>query len=476
LKSFIFQKNFTRVWIAVFVILFGCASYYKSNIKFQKHFEEGNLEKAAEILEKQKKTAEGKDRLLHFLSSGVVYQMLGEYGKSNDYFEKAYIYLEDFQKNYTLEAFSLLTNPMIKAYSGEDFETVLIHYYKALNYLQMAQFDEALVECRRINIKLNKLNDRYSKYKNRYKEDAFALNLMGIIYEASGEINDAFIAYRNAYKTYVNEYVSLFGVHPPEQLKKDLLRTAYLNGFKEELSKFEQDFGVNYEPQQVADGELIFFWHNGLGPVKDEWSINFAIVKGEGGIVNFVNQDAGFAFAYNTNNYHRNKSTDFGDLKAIRVAFPKYVTRQPYYDSAEIISGGKTYQLELAENVNDIAYKTLEDRMMREFSTALIRLAVKQLTEELVRKENENLGTILSLFNAATEKADTRNWQTLPFSISYARVPLKEGQNTVELMNYSSRGEGSEINFQFEVVKGQTLFHVFHALESLPIRNTALYN
>jgi len=476
LNLLIFQKNVIRIWIAVCIILWGCASYYKSNIKFQKHFEEGELEKAAEILEKQKKEAEGKDRLLHFLSSGVVYQMLGEYRKSNEYFEKAYIYLEDIQKNYTLEAFSLLTNPMIKQYSGEDFETVLIHYYKALNYLQLYQFDEALVECRRINIKLNKLNDRYSKHKNRYKEDAFGLNLMGIIYEASGEINDAFIAYRNAYETYINDYVSLFGVHPPEQLKEDLLRTAHLNGFREELLHYEQKFGINYEHQNVADSELIFFWHNGLGPVKDEWSINFAIVKGEGGIVNFVNRDAGFTFAYDTNKYYGKKSTDFGDLKAIRVAFPKYVTRQPYYDSAEIISGGKIYRLELAENINDIAYKTLEDRMMREFSTALIRLAVKQLTEELVRKENENLGTILSIINAATEKADTRNWQTLPFSISYVRVPLKEGQNTVELKNYSSRGEGSEISFQFEAEKGQTLFHVFHTLESLPIRSTVFYN
>ena len=91
-------------------------------------------------------------------------------------------------------------------YAGEDHELVLMHYFKALNFLRMNQFDEALVECRRINNKLNLLNDRYEKKKNRYRRDAFALNLMGIAYEASGDVNNAFIAYRNAYEAYDEDY------------------------------------------------------------------------------------------------------------------------------------------------------------------------------------------------------------------------------------------------------------------------------
>ena len=74
-------------------------------------------------------------------------------------------------------------------YKPEDFEVILVNFYKAMNYLQMDQMEEALVEVRKINIKLNELNDKYPDYKNRYQRDAFAHLLMGLIYEASGNYN-----------------------------------------------------------------------------------------------------------------------------------------------------------------------------------------------------------------------------------------------------------------------------------------------
>lgn len=464
------KKFFTRVIFPIAVLfLIGCASYYKAHSKFQKQFENGNIDIAAEILEKNRDDAEGKNRLLYFLRCGVVYQMLGDYEKSNEYLEKAYLFAEDIRKNYSLELLSLFTNPTVKPYTGEDFEIVLIHYYKALNYLLMNQYDEALVECRRINIKLNKLNDKYGKHKNRYSRDAFAHNLMGIIYEAAGEYNDAFIAYRNAYEVYRDDYSRLFGIDPPQQLKTDLLRAAYLNGFYEELNYYQQEFGMEYTHEENSGGELVFFWHNGLGPVKDEWSINFVLVKGSGGLVNFVNEEQGLSFAFNTYQYPYSRSADFSDLKAIRVAFPKYVERPPYYAYSELVTGEGSYPLEPVENINNIAFKTLQDRMIREFANSLLRLAVKQVSEELVRKKNENLGTLVSIFNSLTEKADTRNWQTLPYSISYARIPLPVGENTVKLKTVSRQsGESQLENFQFEVQKGETIFYVYHSLESYP--------
>ncbi len=77
-----------------------------------------------------------------------------------------------------------------------------LNYYKALNYINLGRYDEALVECRRINIKLNQLNDKYKDKKNKYSGDAFAHLLMGIIYDASKDYNNAFIAYRNALEVY----------------------------------------------------------------------------------------------------------------------------------------------------------------------------------------------------------------------------------------------------------------------------------
>lgn len=333
----------------------------------------------------------------------------------------------------------------------------------------MNEYEEALVECRRINIKLNELNDRYEKKKNSYKRDAFAMNLMGIIYEASGDFNNAFIAYRNAYNAYNEDYKMYFNTEVPEQLKKDLLRTAYLNGFTDELGKYEDKFGMKHTRETNNDAELVFFWHNGLGPVKDEWNINFFIVKGQGGSITFVNEEMGLSLPFPVSSAATSVG-GLGDLKFVRVAFPKYLERKPYFRSGELVSNNKAFPLEMAENINDIAFKTLNDRMLRELTNSLMRLAVKQAAEQQARKQNENLGALLSVVNAVSEKADTRNWQTLPYSISYARVPLKEGTNQVKLKTFSPlKSRFEEQDFEFKTDKGQTIFHILNSLESIPI-------
>ncbi len=465
-------------WL-VYVLFFalfissGCATYYQKNLAFQEAFTNGDIEKAEKLLDKNKKAAKDKNRLLYFLQKGTVAQLLNQLEESNKHFEEAYIFTEDVGKNYMLEAASFLSNPNVTTYLGEDHERVLLHYFKVVNYLQLGLYSEALVECRRINIKLNALNDKYKDRKNRYKEDAFAHNLMGIAYEASGDVNNAFIAYRNAYNTYVDDYSQNFGVGAPEQLKEDLLRTAYLNGFDEEVRQYEKKFNRTYTHRPKTGGELLFFWHNGLGPVKDEFSINFAVVKGQGGTVIFENKEYGLSFPFPLPP-SRQGSGGLGDLKIVRVAFPKYIERKPLFNKAELNIRGKTYPVEQAENINSIAFKTLEDRMLRELGSALLRLATKQLAEYEVRKQNQDVGALLSIVNAITEKADTRNWQTLPHDIGYARVPLQVGTNTVKLKTISTnRGNVKEASFDFEGVEGKTEFFRYHTLETL--QNGVLY-
>lgn len=46
------------------------------------------------------------------------------------------------------------------------------------------------------------------------------MNLQGIIYEMGGDINNAFIAYRNAADVYLQSNDTYYGVELPGQLKK----------------------------------------------------------------------------------------------------------------------------------------------------------------------------------------------------------------------------------------------------------------
>lgn len=76
--------------------------------------------------------------------------------------------------------------------------------------------------------------------------------------------------------------------------------------------------------------------------------------------------------------------------------------------------------------------------MLREFSTSLLRVAAKQGLQYAASKQNEWLGFAVGLANAMTEKADTRNWQTLPYSVSYVRIPLQSSENQVSANFFTS--------------------------------------
>ena len=450
----------------LFFLFTACATYYTKTFSFQEKIQTGQIEKAEKQLEGDKKWEKGKNSVLYYLNRGYVNWLLQNYENSNNFFTIADNKIEDQYKDYKLEALALITNPMVKPYKAEDFETVILNYFKALNYISMNQLDEALVEVKKINIKLNKLNDKYPKHKNRYSKDAFAHLIMGIIYDAKHDYNNAFIAYRNAYEVYKELYVKEFNVDAPEQLKKDILRTAYLTGFYDDVRFYEKEFKTKYVHDKNAGPELVFFWLNGFGPVKAEWSINFTALPGGDGVMTFSNEELGLSFPIITSDFNDNEKAALSDLRFLRIAFPKYVERNPVFVKATLSNNSsKSYQLEMAQNINEIAFKTLHDRMVRELANSIGRLAVKKAMEAIANKQNENLGMLVGLTNALTEKADTRNWQTLPFSISYIRIPLNKGDNNVKLTTYSK--QNSQVHdFNIKADNNKTYIRYFHTLDS----------
>jgi hypothetical protein len=260
----------------------------------------------------------------------------------------------------------------------------------------------------------------------------------------------------------------------PGQLKKDLLRTAYESNFHEDLRRYEKEFGVKYVPEKGKSGDLVFLWHNGLGPVKAETSINFTLVRGEAGVLNFSNEDLNlnFPFTVDDSTYHK---SGLSKLEFIRIVFPKYVERPTVYSHAELNYENTTASLDMVENINAVAFKTLNQRMLLEVGKSLLRVALKKASEYKLREENKDAGALLGIVNAITEQADTRNWQTIPHAIYYTRMPLPEGKRQVTFTTKSAVNGRSDQSYtlDFDVKPGQTLFHTFSSLETAPTIATA---
>jgi hypothetical protein len=376
--------------------------------------------------------------LLFYLNKGSVLFMDGQHEASNEYFRKADYLIEDFNKNAGDFAVSFLVNAKYSTYSGENFEQILLHYYTTLNYLALNKTDEALVEGKRMLAKMQRITDAY-KSENKYKRDAFAHNLLGMIYDMRGEYNDAFIAYRNALEIYQEDYTKNFDMVVPLQLKKDLIRTAQKIGFYEEQSAYEKQFNLKAEPIQDATAELLYFWNNGLGPVKEQNSFNIIISPAGNGMVNLVNPELGISMSWPVS--EKNDRQDLLDMNFIRLALPKYVSRLPFYSQGSLEINNTQYPLQMAENVNAIAFKSLQDRMAKELAIGLGRVMAKQLAVHQLKKNKDQQGFAAAamIYGAVSEQADTRNWQLLPHAIHYARVKVKPGAQQVKFSATSEK-------------------------------------
>jgi hypothetical protein len=325
-----------------------------------------------------------------------------------------------------------------------------------LNYLQLGETDDALVEARRITLRTNTQEDKVGN-KNKYSEDAFSLMLQGLIYEKSNDINNAFIAYRNAADVYLENNGNYYGIEMPHQLKKDLLRTANKNGFIDEISRYEKLLNTSFVKKETnyEGGELLLFWENGSAPVKQQQDLYFTLFKDAGGGFMFADAAGLYNVPFDFSNGYSSTDIKLENLRSFRVALPKYEAQPLVYSGASLQVNNQAYSFEPVENVNTLAFSTLKERMLKELSSTLTRLAVKKLAEAAIRpkeeKEDKNkteeqkkkdkkekaqreaLALGLQIFNFATEKADTRNWQSLPHTIYYARIPLQKGENTILL-------------------------------------------
>jgi len=303
-------------------------------------------------------------------------------------------------------------NDLTISYRGEDFENVMVNLFMALNYTGLGFREDALVEARKVDNKLNILNGRYDeKQQNVYREDAFVRFLMGVLYEAGGEINDAFISYRKAEQIYRTDYQPIYSVPAPIFLVENLLSTAYALGFFQEAAEIQKRYS---EANHLKPGkkeklaEVFAIHYNGLGPEKVEQ--NWHIPMPDGYIV--------------------------------KIAYPVFKQQDYQISHAEIFlthrESGETYRFvtQLMEDIGAIAEMNLANRMQRIKGKAIARATSKYLMTKALaraaRKESGELAGVLvqltaNLANIATEQADLRHGRLLPDEIRVGRSMLTPG-------------------------------------------------
>ncbi len=462
MKSFRLVHLLIAFMAAQLMQLGGCATYYNRHQAFQVDWQAADYPAAIVKLDKDAKKVPDRDRLLFLLEKASTLRALDSLEASNQAFEEAYLISEDVRTGIAEGAISLVSNPMMRPFLGEDWELLQLHYFKALNHIELGRLNDALVEARRINIRLNELADERGR-KRRYREDAFAWLLVGQLFDASGDANSAFISYRNALEIYDGAYQEHMNIQAPEQLKDDLLRTARQSGLSSEYTLFRERFGRQAVLPGEGTGTVIAFWNNGLVPIKDEWSLDFIFTRSASGFF-FVNSELGISVPFSGSD---DQAARLSDLRIVRVALPRLAARKAIWQHAVLAAGGQQASMAEVQNLGRLAEVELKDRQLKDLGEALLRLALKQSAEQALREQNPWLGFLMGIFNASTEKADTRSWQTLPAHIHFARLDLPAGKHTLEFQLASASGATATRRVSIDLAAGQTRFVVIDSPESM---------
>jgi hypothetical protein len=267
----------------------------------------------------------------------------------------------------------------------------------------MGDLEDALVECRQLDLALAGYNEKYEE-KNVYREDAFGRYLSGIIYEASGEMDDAFIDYLKAYRVY-RDYGRDYATPAPTSLRGDLARAALATGRTDELAEElgERPTAAVGPEEARGMGRIVFVHMNGKAPEKvEDW---VAIPTPQG---------------------------------PVKIAFPRFVIRPPLCTMSELVVESAGWRAreraELVEDINRIAAKNLDDRRTRVVAKTLARVLVKQAAIAGATSGIDDPGLRrlaqfgLNIANFAIEQADTRSWRTLPGEVYLAQAFVPEGR------------------------------------------------
>ncbi len=407
----------------------------------------GDAHRADAIVEEAHKDYDAKSQVLYRMDRGMTLHLAGRYEESTAVLDKAEQEVEElYTRRISTQAKALLYNDTELPFEGAAYEQVMLNVLKALNYAVSGNLQEALVEARRADHRLNVLADRVGDTPDAYKDDGLARYMSGILYETAGELNDAFIAYRKAYDAYLAAR-TWSRTPPPPMLQNDLLRITDALHLTDEHAQYREAFADTSwqppaDPQQLA--QVVVVGYNGSAPRKEDQFLDLPISLDALRLVLVTKQLDGPKA--NSREARALESTLYGlNGRVVRVALPRLVPRKTAVAFEQVSLGGadKAYgtHTELVQDVSALAAKQFSDQFNSVAVKAVARAAVKYMAAEGVARGARAVagrdatgqligflvGSLAKALAISTEEADKRIWQTLPDEIHIARLWVPPG-------------------------------------------------
>ncbi len=360
------------------------------------------------VTAKKNKLYKKKDAVLFYLDRAVLLHDAQDPAASDEMLASAQAYIDElYAKSVSASAGRLLINDLTTPYYAANYERALTYYYRAQNFLQRGDVSSAAVEARRAVFFLDHL--RADKRKG-YNDDPFVQYFASLVFESVGQLSDARIARQNAFNAY-RRLGGKLGVSAPE-------------------------FSV---PQNAGElGEVIIFHYNGLLPLKKTqtvqvaWSEAAAMASSPQETTDSVSPEVQNALAAGL----------FGS--AVTLSYPVLVPQPFRVASSFVEAGGQRYvtqkvadfagaaKMDLDEKLPGIWFRTATRAVAKQVAAAQARQAARSAAND--DTVGDLAGMFVSALGAALEKADTRQWFTLPAEVRMTRLFLTPKTQDIKLL------------------------------------------
>ncbi len=396
---------------------------------------QGKFEQAADTVQAKAKNNYGtRDVLLYELDRGALLHDAQQPAASDALFAQAQQQITDsYTKSATASAGRLVINDLTTPYYAAYYETALTFFYRAMNFLQQNDRTGAAVEARKAAFFLDHLR---GDKKNGYNDDPFVQYMASLVFELSGELSDARIS-----------------------------RTNALNAYQKRGWAVPQ-FVV---PQNWKDyGEVIVLHYAGQVPLKKNQTMQVAwhrlIVLADSPV-----EDGG-AVSPEVQNAIRAGVTG----SAVTLSYP-VLEPQTYVVAGSIVqAGGQRFPMQKMTDIAVLAQEDLQEKLPGIWFRLATRAILRRVAAVQARHavdgsghDSKSYGSVgwlaemaVDLFGAAVEKADTRQWFTLPAEIYMTRAFLTPGTQDIKLLLTDKNGNiiGEHIFEDVNVPKGGRIF------------------
>lgn len=354
-----------------------CASYTYQSQEMVNAFESQNYELAAQSV-KARASKKDQDEALHLVELGTIYHVSGRYKEAIETFQQAekLASWNDYT-SISQEAGSVLLNESVKNHKLDAYERVLINMFLAIDYTMLGQWESALVESRKVNNQLDKI---IREGHATYLQNGFAKYLAGMLFEKTGEWNDAWVDYKQLYS-----WDPSFPLNPI-----GLLRMSSRLRSEEDVRNYKKLFPAAPRFQITQkEGEVVLLAEVGRSPEKMPDPDFVAIPK-------FVPR--------------------FSQTKKLRLK-----SRQ----SSSLAESHILFDIERAAIID------LEEKRAGMIAKRLASIAMKKVAVDAAANSSKNRNAELlgNMFIYFTERPDLRSWLLLPGNLQVARLILPIGKH-----------------------------------------------